>query len=37
MTILDGVYKDDSQVTACSIKKRYGASPEVRVKVSWHE
>lgn len=37
LTLVEGIYKDDSQVTKCSVKKRYGASPEVRVKVSWYE
>lgn len=35
-TIVEGIYKDDSQVTTCLIKKRYGTTPGVKVEVSWH-
>ncbi|MBP2058614.1 Holliday junction resolvase RusA-like endonuclease [Lactobacillus colini] len=37
LMLIEGIYKDDSQVTACSLKKEYGANPEVRVRVSWYD
>lgn len=37
LTLVEGIYKDDSQVVACHKYKRYGLNPEVRVRVSWYE